>query len=28
VRAVPGVYVVVNQLEPHPSPGNIPGLQS
>jgi osmotically-inducible protein OsmY len=28
VRAVPGVHVVVNQLEPHPRPGNIPGLQS
>ena len=28
VRAVPGVHGVVNQLEPHPRPGNIPGLQS
>ena len=28
VRAVPGVRGVVNQLEPHPRPGNIPGLQS
>lgn len=28
VRAVPGVRRVVNQLEPHPRPGNIPGLQS
>jgi hypothetical protein len=28
VRAVPGVRAVVNQLEPHPRPGNIPGLQS
>ena len=28
VRAVPGVHVVVDQLEPHPRPGNIPGLQS
>ena len=27
VRAVPGVHGVVNQLEPHPRPGNIPGLQ-
>ena len=28
VRAVPGVRGVVNQLEPHPRSGNIPGLQS
>jgi len=28
LRAVPGVHVVVDQLEPHPRPGNIPGLQS
>src|SRR5688572_15093894 len=28
VRAVPGVRGVVNQLEPHPRAGNIPGLQS
>jgi hypothetical protein len=28
VRAVPGVRGVVNQLEPHPRPGNVPGLQS
>ena len=27
VRAVPGVRGVVNQLQPHPRPGNIPGLQ-
>ncbi len=27
VRAVPGVRGVVNQLEPHSRPGNIPGLQ-
>ena len=28
VRAVPGVRGVANQLEPHPRPGNVPGLQS
>ena len=27
VRAVPGVRGVANQLEPHPRPGNVPGLQ-
>jgi hypothetical protein len=28
VRRTPGVRGVVNQLEPHPRPGNVPGLQS
>jgi hypothetical protein len=27
VLAEPGVRGVVNQLEPHPRPGNVPGLQ-
>ena len=27
VRAVPGVRAVLNQLELHSRPGNIPGLQ-
>jgi osmotically-inducible protein OsmY len=27
VRAVPGVRGVVSHLEPHPRPGNVPGLQ-